>query len=751
MILMQREIDPIFNFLNLNFEEKVSEGTTKLRPDHPAFNDIWRRIDDFDDKEYIYNLFLEDEDSNNVCGTYNALMEIQQLDDQHNKKLIPQIFAKYLDLYQTQIDLGQMTQSDAYQDYSDVIFDYFPELKDHGYAVKIYTEKKITTRSHLDSEIKKLAGLYEDIEDNKFSTAIKERYGDTFHSNVKLDLPVQGRDIVTRKQAIEQNFGDMEVNDRVKNKEIFDIPIENTKEVQAARELVCKRLEQHFGLLKNPKNNVYYISDGQGKYIPFDEKSSMNYTFKLWRDKFYTITPTKDGGLKRSKMVWTKDHFYKLAPQFCTREAEAEPHVVGFKNCFLNKQTNKIYELDHRFPRLPTKQLNTSFVYNKALDGGALQVIFEQCFDEDTQEIILQYYGRAIFERGYTESQDILFCLGAGGIGKTTFFSALAEIFHTVASLNAEQFDTKNNFAFSQLPQADFLLMDELQSANASFIDKVKQFSAGSNQIPIEQKNKNVFNLPADYIPRLVCLGNKMPQEIYDKFTGHGTIRRFCIIFLKQSMLEVKPMTATVTKDDGTEVVYPLTEDRNIIIDGKLYDLNLEPIYDENGDHVEGVQGKTYYTMDELRAPGNLEWFIQQVILHYRPSNKPLLDERVARERAVMGYKPEAWVIYKYFDAIRVKEEDNNSKDEIFSNSVDMEESIPIIDYYNFIKSKVKENLLEQSVDTAYSGQLEMLTKQVLNIPQSDMITRYHKDGKMYIHGIKMLDEPRDFDPDVFK
>lgn len=747
---MQREIDPIFDFLNLSFEEKVADNTTKLPPEHPAFNDIWRRIDDYDDKKYIYDLFVADEDNNNICGTYNALVEMQQLDDEHNKKLIPQIFATYLDLYQTQIDLGQMTQTEAYQDYSDVIFDYFPELKEHGYAVKIYTEKKITTRSHLDKEIDKLAGLYEDIEEKKFSTEIKNRYGHTFNSNIKLNLPVECRDIVTRKKAIEQNFGDMEVNDQVHNKELFDIPIESTKEVQAARELVCKRLEQHFGLLKNPKNNVYYISDGQGKYIPFTEESSMNYTFKLWRDKFYTITPLKDGGFKRSKMVWTKDHFYKLAPQFCTKETEAEPNVIGFKNCFLNKETNKIYELDYRFPRLPTKQLNTSFVYNKELNGGALQDIFEKCFDEETQEIILQYYGRAIFERGYTESQDILFCLGAGGIGKTTFFSALAEIFHTVASLNAEQFDTKNNFAFSQLPQADFLLMDELQSANASFIDKVKQFSAGSNQIPIEQKNKNVFNLPADYIPRLVCLGNRMPQEIYDKFTGHGTIRRFCIIFLQRSMLEVKPMTVTITKGDESHT-YPITEDKEVIIDGYLYDFDLQPLLDEDGNHLTGEQGMTYYTMDELRAPGNLEWFIQQVILHYKPSNKPLLDERVARERAVMGYKPEAWVIYKYFDAIRLKEEDNNSKDEIFSNSVDMEESISMIDYYNFIKEKVKENLLEQSVDTAYSGQLESLTKQVLNIPASDMITRYHKDGKMYIHGIKMLDEPREFNPDVFK
>ena len=750
-MLMDKEIDPIFDFLNLTFENEIAEGVNKLPPEHPAFNDIWRRIDEFDDKEFIYNLFLEDENSNDVCGTYNALVEMRELDDKHNGKLIPQIFAKYLSLYQTQIDLGQMTQTEAFKEYNNVIFNHFPELKEHGYAIKVYTDKKITTRSHLDKEIAELETLYSDIEDNKFSKAIKEKYGHTFNSSIKLNLPVQGRDIVTRKKAIEQHFNDMEVNDQVINKELFDIPIESTKENHAARELVCKRLEQHFGLLKNPKNNVYYISDGQGKYIPFTEENSLNYTFKLWRDKFYTVTPTKDGGIKRSKMIWTKDGFYKLASQHCTREAEAEPDVVGFKNCFLNKKTGRIYELDHRFPRLPMKQLNTSFVYNKSLDGGALQDIFEQCFDEDTQEVILQYYGRAIFERGYTESQDILFCLGAGGIGKTTFFSVLSEIFHTIASLNAEQFDTKNNFAFSQLPQADFLMMDELQSANASFIDKVKQFSAGSNQIPIEQKNKNVFNLPADYIPRLVCLGNKMPQEIYDKFTGHGTIRRFCIIFLRQSMLEVKPMTATVTQDDGTEIVYPITEDKNILIDGYVYDYDFNPILDEDGNHLQGVQGKTYYTMDELKAPGNLEWFIQQIILHYKPSNKPLLDERVARERAVMGYKPEAWVIYKYFDAVRIEEEDDYTDDGILANNVNMDYSMPITDFFNFIKEKVRENLLEQSIDTAYSEQLTQLTKKVLNIPQSDVITKYHKDNKLYIHGIKKLDEPREYDPDIFK
>ena len=749
---MKKKIDPIFDFLKLEFEKEVGKDVTKLRPDHPAFNDVWRRIDDFDDKEFIYNLFVEDEKTKDADNIHDALVQMQDLDDQYDGKLISKIFRQYRNLYQDKVDLGQMTQTEAFKEYSNVIFNYFPELKDYGYAVKVYLDKKITTRKHLDKEIAKLTDVYENASATKFSAAIKKKYGDTFNSNIKLNLPVQCRDIVAQKNAIEANFNNMEVNDQVSDPTIFDIPIESSRETQAAREQVCKKLEKHFGLIKNPKNNVYYISDGQGKYIPFDEQSSMNYTFKLWRDKFYTIAPTKDGGLKKSKMVWTKDTFYKLAPQHCTQEAEAEPYVIGFKNCFLNKQTCRIYELDYRFPRLPSKQLNTSFVYNKALDGGALQVIFEQCFDEETQEIILQYFGRAIFERGYTESQDILFCLGAGGIGKTTFFTALSEIFYTVASLNAEQFDTKNNFAFSQLPQADFLMMDELQSANASLIDKVKQFSAGSNQIPIEQKNKNVFNLPADYIPRLICLGNNMPKEIYDKFTGHGTIRRFCIIFLQKSMLEVKPMTATITKDDGTEVVYPITEDKHILIDDYMYDFNLEPILDENGDHMKGVQGMTYYTTDELKAPGNLEWFIQQVILRYQPSNKPLLPEKVARERAVMGYKPEAWVIYKYFDAMRVEIENNDAENKVFSNSVDMsEDPISMIEYYNFIKSKVQENLLEQSIDTAYSGQLEMLTKKVLNIPQNDMITRYHDDGEMYIYGIKYLDEPREFNPDVFK
>ena len=28
-----------------------------------------------------------------------------------------------------------------YPEYNNVIFDYFPELKDHGYAIKIYIDK----------------------------------------------------------------------------------------------------------------------------------------------------------------------------------------------------------------------------------------------------------------------------------------------------------------------------------------------------------------------------------------------------------------------------------------------------------------------------------------------------------------------------------------------------------------------------------------------------------------------------------
>ena len=54
-------IHPMFDDLHLDFEETVENNLDYLPPTHPVFNDIWRQIEQYSDKKYLYEIFKEEE------------------------------------------------------------------------------------------------------------------------------------------------------------------------------------------------------------------------------------------------------------------------------------------------------------------------------------------------------------------------------------------------------------------------------------------------------------------------------------------------------------------------------------------------------------------------------------------------------------------------------------------------------------------------------------------------------------------
>lgn len=239
----------------------------------------------------------------------------------------------------------------------------------------------------------------------------------------------------------------------------------------------------------------------------------------------------------------------------------------------------------------------------------------------------------------------------------------------------------------------------------------------------------------------MIGIGNNLPEFIYDKFTGEGVIRRFCIIFLKRSILEAKRMTKEM---NGT--IYPITDKGTIIIngeinkdrdlEGELYDDNLNPILNDKNEHLTGIQGRTYFEINELTEKGCLEWFMQQIILHYKPTNQSLLDENTAKEHALMACLPEKWAIMRWAEPVYDDQ-----------GNLDKKEFVTATDLLNKLREDVDGYMLERVIKNPIDPELENIIRDTLNIPEKEDLTDYGEDAdnvyEKFFYGIKILDEPK--------
>ena len=404
--------------------------------------------------------------------------------------------------------------------------------------------------------------------------------------------------------------------------------------------------------------------------------------------------------------------------------------------------------MDPRFPRLPLKNCRINFVYNCDLrkrENNPLKTVFEECMTPQTREIIFKYFGRALFEQGYTHSQDVLFLMGKGGLGKTKFMEILGKIFDKKETISTDTLTPDNKFAFSSLPRADFLIMDEITNAQKHFVEKFKEMTGGSETISVEMKGKNPINLPSSLVPRMVGIGNNLIYDLYDKFCGDAVVRRFCIIFLKRSILEAKRMTRVVN-----DVEYPVNKDGYILTDtytdeqgevwGTISDDKLNKIVHPSKGLMKDVQGRTKFEIKDLESEGCLEWFIQQIILHYDGSHEPLLSYEEAKEKALMAYQPEYWSAMRWIEPIYDEE-----------GYLDTEEYVLGTELLSRLHKDADNYLLEKVIKTPYDLELKEIIKKICgveNISKIYSISHEEHPGEIIFQGIKILDKPKPVDLD---
>ena len=736
---MNTPIHPIFSKLNLKIEHSLDKNEKNIPLDHPIYNDVRRMIDEYEDKWFLYKYFkeMEEKQIGNKLEEYNNLLLLKKIDDEAN------ITNKVRELFRELHGKEYKNKNIIRKFFTDEVPERFPDLPPQ--AISAFNGNPRMRKIDIKKEIGKVKPDVEKYVKYSFAEYIKEKYHPEQNEFVKLELQADADNIFNKIEEIKSGYFDIHLNTRP---EKYTLKLNTYNKKESIKLECCKILEKHYGLIYNPKNGIHYISDGQGKYIEFSKKNN-HLIYKPLRDQFIGqyYDSDKDKNVKEP-IIWSKPKFYKLADDYSVMESEAEKNLIGLKNCYYNIKDQIIYELDPRYPRLPMKKCRVNFIYDKDLNdhGGALQEIFNECFTKETAETIFKYFGRALFEEGYTFTQDIMFFLGKGGVGKTTFINALSKIFNKVTQMSADKLNPRNKFAFSGLPGADFVVMDEITNAQEGFTEKLKEMTGGSDSISCEQKNKNPFDLPSEAVPRMIGIGNNLPEFIYDKFTGDGVIRRFCIIFLKRSILEAKKMTKEVNGK-----IYPITNKGTIIKDGKinkdgdlegfLYDDKLNPIISQK-EHLTGIQGRNYFEIDELTEQGCLEWFMQQIILHYKPTNKYLLDKNTAKEHALMAYLPEKWAAMRWVEPIYDDQ-----------GNLDKNEFVTATDLLNKLREDVDKHMLERVINNRLDPELEDLIYSTFNIPRKESITGYGEDSEnsyeKFFYGIKILDEPKPINYDL--
>ena len=653
-------IDPLFQNFGITYKEKIPPDAVDIPVNHPAYKDIWRRIDNYTDKYYLVKKFEADENNEKLQKEYQLLKELLEMDDE--MKLFNKIRSKWSN-YTFEIQAGNINKNDAIEKFfTEDIFEINDKLTtDH---VKCFNMRTNYRRKHCIEDM----NLIENKLNNAFSEAIlnKYRYECNEANRIKLELETQADLIIKDRNEIRDNFQDMQRNTKT---DPFTFKINPSNKDKSKRLEVCKILEKHFGLRRNPKNSQYYISNGEGMYVPFNH-TNLNITYAALRDKFTSqYYDTEKEKMVKEDLIFSKGSFYNIAEEYCVVESESEQNIISFPNCCYDSKAKAIHQFDYRLPRLPMKSCNVNFVFDRDLtgQGGAIEEILNYCFDEDSRDKIFQYFGRALFEKGFTETQEVLLVMGKGNVGKTTFFNTISKIFNKVPTLSASTFNPNNEFAFGELPGCDFFVMDEITSSKKGFVDTVKELTGGSDSILCNKKYKTPIHLDSEYIPRCIMIGNALPKHIYKESAGSGVLRRFPIIFLKNSILKAKKMTAKVTINGRTEeyptmkngdnlylIPYPTDVSKDGEAIGQLYAYHsnqLLPLMDNKGNQIIGMQSRTNFTIKELNEDRSLEWFLQQVILKYKPSAGKFFSNAETHERFLKAYNPEKWVVRKCVEA----------------------------------------------------------------------------------------------------
>lgn len=452
------------------------------------------------------------------------------------------------------------------------------------------------------------------------------------------------------------------------------IPVKSFKPVDVHSALTVE-LEKQIGLCEEPFTHNFFFSDGEGRLVPFEIDRNIMYYI---HENTTFIKFGKKSPEYRSGRIISSDDLFKKVPKYVNKVQHKNPNLVGFNNKFYNIKEGKEQPLNSHAPILPLKNCKTELYLDEEIEYNPMQHIFNTCFKEEDKKALLAYIGCCLYDKGYTQRQESIFLMSKGETGKSTLVKAICEIFYKSESQLVNQLGER--FGFSIFADNDCVIIDEIQQADKEFSETLKNISTG-NKMPIEKKNVDLINLPAENVPRVWFIGNQFPKTLYYRSSSPGVYRRILCIIPTQ------------------------------------------PIQDLG------------YTYDEITTDSCKQWLVKEATLEYMRQGLHLndrtpiqVDDNIKLQRMEMCTFPEKHFMDMHFEAV-YRDDD----------VLDTDEFVYYEDMHNFVYDKIIENMLEPTIKKGVAQTFIKNVKEVFNLGKDYRSSQYK--GKIKLKGIKPKSE----------
>lgn len=285
--------------------------------------------------------------------------------------------------------------------------------------------------------------------------------------------------------------------------------------VEIGRRKLSSLLTIKYGVILRKYIGTIYKENGNG-YEPTSHDDLILELTKLFGNNFI-----HDGDLKK-------------AIGYISKRLEPKPNKIKFENTLFDMEKIKEYKP----PRPIFTVLNIPYKYNpnakSTLMKDFLKSSFERENEEATKEAVkgIKQLTGYLFTSG--NSLEILpIFTGLTGAGKSTFLNILTGIFgkDKISGISLQSLENDVHASSGFIGKHLNIIRDS-DTTMIKNISILKSWT-GNESYPVNPKFKDLFDLPAEEVPKPLLACNTMPVfKVYDD----ALIRRFVIIEFKVSM-----------------------------------------------------------------------------------------------------------------------------------------------------------------------------------------------------------------------
>lgn len=305
-----------------------------------------------------------------------------------------------------------------------------------------------------------------------------------------------------------------DVKHRLENRE--------SKEVELGRRDLSKLLSLRYGLILRKYTGTIYKLKGNG-YEPTSHDDLIIELTNLFGSNFI------------------HDNDIKKAIGYVSRRLEPTPNIIKFENTFYNMETLEPFE-----PNKPIfTVLNIPYNYNPNAKSELMENFLNSSFKRETAEETEQTVKGIKQLCGYfftsgNSFEIIPIFTGSTGAGKSTLLNILTGIFgkDKISGISLQSLENDIHASSGFVGKHLNIIRDSDNSVIKN--NSVIKAWTGNESYPVNPKFKDLFDLPAEEVPKPILACNNMPVfEVYED----AIIRRFVIVeFLVSITKKGKPI-----------------------------------------------------------------------------------------------------------------------------------------------------------------------------------------------------------------